>query len=466
QFLGGVDTELMLAGFAATGLTMLGIASVSILFSTLLKRSRDAIGLSYLTIIAYTGIGMLGKILTLNGVPFMSEPIGWSGAGPTLAELSAWINIGNPLVGMMDLTIAIRTATLAVRLPELLTAYAYFHGILALICILWSIVRLRAVALKQTVAGKAQKLPWWNPVRPVIGDLPMLWKELHIEGRIKLNWLGWGIVIALVVLTVGSGMVAMVVYFWNLRNMPDMQLPNLQSGINVWFRIAGTGVSLLMLLMVAVRASSCITHERERDTLDALLTTPMSAEAMLAAKLLGCLTGMRLGWLWLGAMLGTALVTGGLHPMAVPILIGAWLIYAVFHAMVGMWFSMVCQSSMRASVLTVLTVLFVGGGHWLVLGMCLYFPAALLMPGPQGNFLEYVAKFQAGMTPPIVFVICSYSWEDLARMHFDRDFFGPQLVVFSLIGLFLWAAGCVIFWYGLLLPKFRDLARREELMYQ
>ena len=45
-----------------------------------------------------------------------------------------------------------------------------------------------------------------------------------------------------------------------------------------------------------------ISQERDRDTLDALLTTPMTAESILSAKLLGCLTSMRLAWLWYGAM--------------------------------------------------------------------------------------------------------------------------------------------------------------------
>jgi ABC-type transport system involved in multi-copper enzyme maturation permease subunit len=465
QFLGGVDTELMLAGFAATGLTMLGIACVSILFSTLLKRSRDAIGLTYLALIAYCGVGTLGKAMAMNGARFMSEPLWIDGTGPTLADISEWFNIGNPHVCMIDVSIAIQKATLGTELPRLLTLYACFHGVLSAICIVWSIARLRAVALKQTVAGKTQKLPWWEPLRPVIGDLPMLWKELHIESRVKLNWLGWGILIALVLLTIGSGALVLLFYFWNVIHVGGGQLPELAQEINVWFRIAGTGVALLLLLMISVRAATCITHERERDTFDALLTTPMSTEAMLIAKLIGTLAGVRLGWLWLGAMVAVALLTGGLHPLAAPLLVGAWFIYAVFHAMIGLWYSMACQSSMRASVLTVLTVLFVGGGHWLLLGLCFYFPMAMMMAGGGREWIEYVIQFHLGMTPPFVLGYSAYSWENLVRMQADREF-GAKLMVFSLIGLFLWAVGCVIFWYGLLLPKFRDLTRREELIYE
>jgi ABC-type transport system involved in multi-copper enzyme maturation permease subunit len=465
QFVGGVDTQLMLFGFAGTGLTMLGIASVSILFSTLYKKPRDAIGWTYLVIVAYVSLATLGKILAESRVFFMSEKLWYGDSGPSLADVSEWINAGNPLAAIEEIRKAINRASLAADLPALLTTYAYFHGVLALVCIVWSIVRLRAIALKQTVSGTTQKLDWWEGYRPVIGELPMIWKELHIEGRMKLNWLAWGIVVVLVALTVGSGVLVISIYVWDtVFGMLDRGGQGLPHSMEWWFRIAGTGLACLMLLMVAVRASTCISSERDRDTFDALLATPMSAEAILAAKLLGCLTSLRMGWLWFGSMLAIALLTGGIHPLAVPIVIVAWFIYAVFFTMVGMWFSMVCRSSMRATVLSVLATLFLGGGHWLLMLLCCYFPFVFSVRAGPGEFMEYVAKFEAGMTPPCVIAFCSYSWENLAR-DFHRQEFWTEMIIFSLIGLFLWAMGCLILWYGILIPKFREITRREELIY-
>ena len=45
---------------------------------------------------------------------------------------------------------------------------------------------------------------------------------------------------------------------------------------------------------------------RERDTLDALITSPMSAHNMLLAKLIGNLSSMRFSWFWFGGMLAMA----------------------------------------------------------------------------------------------------------------------------------------------------------------
>src|SRR5208282_4105240 len=58
QFVGGVDPTLVLTGFAATAMTMLGLAGVSILNSVLFKRPRDAIAITYFYLIGYLGLGL------------------------------------------------------------------------------------------------------------------------------------------------------------------------------------------------------------------------------------------------------------------------------------------------------------------------------------------------------------------------------------------------------------------------
>ena len=485
QFIGGVDPQLMIASFVGTGLTMLGIASLSILLSTLFKRPRDAIGMTYLTLIAYMSIATTGMAMAQGRVWWMATevwfnddysilgiPLWHSPAAPTLADVSQVLNAGNPIAAGIDITMAINQVnramgrtTLAAELPSIVQRFAWFHLPLSLICIIWSIVRIRAIALTQTVGGTTAKVRWWQRYRPPVGELPMLWKESHIEGGMKLNWIAFIVIVLLVLVTLGSGLLVLGAHLWdNMIGFNNWH--RLRDNMNNWFRIAGTGVAMLMILHIAVRASTSISTERERDTFDALITTPMSCEAMLGAKLLGTLMSLRMGWLWFGSMMAIAILSGGLHLLAVPLVLMAWFVYAVSFTMVGMWFSMACKSSMRATVLTVITSLFVGGGHWLVMSLCFYIPVSMVMRnGGQGDFLTYMAQFEAGMTPPAVLFICAYSWEDLA-VNFNRHDKLGELVVFSLIGLFLWALACVILWYGVLVPKFRQLTRREELIYR
>jgi ABC-type transport system involved in multi-copper enzyme maturation permease subunit len=486
QLLGGVDSELMLSGFAAVGLTMLGIASVSILLSTLFKKPRDSISLTYLLLIAYAALACF--TLALRGANFMTTPIWFGESPPTLNDAADVLNAGNPIIGLADITFAIggmgrlgagRTSLAAV-LPGIIRRYAWFHLTLSTICIIWSIIRIRAIALKQTTAGTTVELRWWQRVRPSVGNFPMIWKEFFIEGGMKANWLVWLAVIVLVLLTLGTGLWVLGHHLWEIfsGNVPRWRGFNpwhsLSESMNIWFRITGTGVALLMLMVLGVRASTCITTERERDTFDALITTPMSAESILIAKLLGNLMSVRLGWLWLGSMLLLAVCTGAVHPVLVPLLIIAWFVYALVCTMIGMAFSMLCKSSLYSSVLTVLTTLVLGGGHWIITYCCGGSLFLVLILGaqrfggrdlsrPLEDIAKYGAEFLAGLTPPFVFAFSSFSWHQFHNDLNRREL--AELFAFCLLGLVLWTMVCVLVWFAILVPTFRRIARREELEY-
>ena len=66
------------------------------------------------------------------------------------------------------------------------------------------------------------------------------------------------------------------------------------------------------------------------------------------------------------------------------------------------------------------------------------------------------------MTPPFVVGVCSYWWEDVGQARGEF----AELLSFCLVGLFLWALACFIMWFGVLIPKFRQITRREELIYE
>jgi ABC-type transport system involved in multi-copper enzyme maturation permease subunit len=480
QFVGGVDTELMLAGFAWIGMTMLGLASISILLSTLFKKPRDAISLTYLLMLAY--ISVAGFAMVMSTQPWMATPI-WFGADPpTLAHATRVLNAGNPATTIMEVSMAINgrnfrgvRSDLATELPGILSRYAWFHFSLAVVCVVWSIVRLRAIALKQTSAGTTASLGWWQKLRPRVGNFPMLWKEVLIEGRVKINWLIWIAIIVLVLITFGSGLWIVGDYLLDVLSDRLPPFDRFRNNMNVWFRISGTFVSCLLLLMMGVRASTSITHERERDTFDALLTTPMGSDSMLMAKLVGNLLGIKLGWVWFGAILLLGVVSGGVHPLGVPIILAGCFVYGVAVTMIGLYFSIVARSSLHATVMTVLSLLFLGGGHWL-LTWCIGFPAfavlmmAVNLQGPNMMLMEaiqkiseYILKFQLGVTPPFVLGFCAFSWEELGRQNrfLERTYW--ELVGFSVLGLFLWTALSAILWFGLLAPTFRRYSRRIEL---
>jgi ABC-type transport system involved in multi-copper enzyme maturation permease subunit len=460
QFLGGVDPNLVLASFAATGLSAVGLASVSILNSVLYKRPRDAIAMTYFMAIAYLAIATVTYTFNrFSGYAIFAEPLVWFVEGsPTVGDVVNLFNSGNIIAVLGQVAEAGDRGTLATVIPDVLKAYTWFHGLVALVCIVWSILRLRRLALKQSY-GRTEKVRWHQRFRPPVGDLPVLWKELNIEGAIRVNWLGWIFVMLLVLLSLGIGVWIVLYFFWEAFFDPNAFRGDFFQAMNVWARIAGTGVACLTLLGVAVRASTTIRSEMDKDTFDALVTTPLPSNAILLAKFVGSLFSVRLGWFWLGSILGLALITGGLHVLALPLFLGAWMIYAVFFAMVGLWFSMVSRTTMRATVYTMLTTIGLSVGHWMIWMCCA--PLMFLLEMQRGtNIPEYLAKFQLGMTPPFVMGMLAYSHEDLEHNFTHREF--AEFLGFSVLGLFLWTMASLMLWFVMIGPKFRQLTRRDQ----
>jgi hypothetical protein len=164
--------------------------------------------------------------------------------------------------------------------------------------------------------------------------------------------------------------------------------------MNAWVRIVGTGVACLLVLGVAVRAAAGVSGERARRTLDGLLVTPLSTAEILSAKALGSLAAVRWAWAWLGLIVSLALFSGGLSLTAVFLLALAWLVYAGFAAVVGLYFSVVCRGTVRAMLAAVLAVLVVTSYPWLLVS------TRDLIRDPFRTWLDPVFRFGPLLSPP------------------------------------------------------------------
>jgi ABC-type transport system involved in multi-copper enzyme maturation permease subunit len=444
QFLGGVDPTLVVAGFAATALTALGLAGLSIVNSVVVRRARDAILLTYLEATGY---------LILSGLSwFLLVPRGWamfpstsSWTSPvTLQGVVKGLNAGNLIAAMVRLSNQVAAGgRLEAILPGLLRDYAVFHGVLALACSTWALLRLRATALTQN-EEKRHSLFRGLSSRPSLRGQPIMWKELYVEPGLRWHWLGR---LVLVLLIVASFVPVAVILYESLDGGRGFR--NLPRAMNVWVRLVGTAVASLLLLAVAVRAAGSLTGERERQTYDALLTTPLDSDAILWGKWVGSILGMRRGWWWLGAIWTLGLLTGGLHFFALPFLVGAFLVYAAFLASLGSWFSVFSRSSQRATLWTLLSTVGAAFGHWLIWLLCL----------PLGRFqaADGILKFQAGLTPPFALGgYLSFSYQDL----YWED--AGELLLWALFGLLIWSVAAAVIWHAAS-ARFRFLSGRTNL---
>lgn len=348
QFLGGVDPDLVLASYAATLATVASVACLGTLFSVLVRRGRDAILLTYLCIFGYfVSWGVQFAIpISWRSFPSVSSPV-------TLQNVLDWYNAGNILYVTTSIGYLGRRSgvTLSDALPAALTGYLIFHVSLALVCAGWAVLRLRAVALKETY-GKARKLRLGVRLfgRPAVGEKPMVWKEVFAEPGLRLHWLGRIVVLLLVL----SSFVPVIFIFNEYLDPRVFWGPSpaelLAVSMNVWGRIVGAMVATFLLLGVAVRAAGSITGERDRQTLDSLLTSPLDSNAILYGKWLGAVTSVRRGWFWLAAIYGLTFVCGGLNFVGLLAVIVAWFVYAGFAALLGLWFSAKYRTTMRATV--------------------------------------------------------------------------------------------------------------------
>jgi ABC-type Na+ efflux pump permease subunit len=453
---GGVSVELLICGFAATAVTMLSLASLSILQSVYAKRVRDALIRTYAIMIGYFAlwglIFLFREFLRLDG----QTP---AAVFEIINGFLAIYNTGNPTVTLYELVTEVKMAGAFGTKPfELLGSYSLFHGIVALWCLTLAIVRLRAVYLRQAfgsdrsrnrrnllvravafpldcvrrilnIGGRKandnavpewkrndakerahigavsendpSRLGWrerlrrplWRRRRRPCGERPMLWKEYYFERVIRLGVLGE---LAFVLL-------ALVCFIPMFITSGVAVLEMMQQGygvdsmfhgrMNQVIRLVGTALAGFVIVGTGVRAASSIGAEQNRQTFETLMATPLSNFDILAAKWLGSALSQR----WMFALLLTvwvlATVALGLHWLALPLVLLVLGVLVAFVTSLGLALATVSKTSGRAATTLVIFLMALSGLPWLIMDDEDNRPAANILSPPR---LLYAAAFWQG----------------------------------------------------------------------
>lgn len=448
QLLGGVDPEVLLAAYAVTVLTVGSLAALSILNSVYLRKVRDAIVITYLTSIVYVFLSLTSLLLVQPSWGMAKLDLSFGLEWLTVEELVGWFNAGNLLGGLILVGAMGGGAALLNSFPGLLRNYALFHGLVMVGCTAWAVARVRGVALKQvTVKAKKNTRSWFGFSRPAVGAQPMVWKEVFVEPNLKLNWMGRVVVLLLMILSFVPAFLILWFFFseggWSAGHWEELHW-----SMNIWVRIVGTLAACLLLLAVGIRAAGSLGSERERQTLDSLLTSPLENDAILYGKWLGSLLSQRWTGIWLALIYGLGLVTGGVHLLALPFLAIAWLVYAAFLAGLGLWYSVRCKRTMQAHVATVVTAVLLGIGPWLIQSCCcmpLFF-AASSYASEMYKFWEQVMLFVGfGLTPPGTLGVMAFQGQEFDN-HLLNEGYAIEIPVFILIGLALYSVAAWVMW--------------------
>jgi ABC-type transport system involved in multi-copper enzyme maturation permease subunit len=429
---GGVDPMLVLAGFAASAMTMASLAALSILFSVYAQKARHAIVLTYATAALYFAVTYFSPALVndplvgnMNLIPGTTNF--------TYGELLSALGIGNILLALRRLQEDWQAGiSIAVALPVILARYTIFHGCIALVCTAWAVARIRITTLAQRPQKVRQPLQAREPrrpkalkprVRPAVGDLPMVWKELYTGRTSPLSRIGRRAIIALAFLSFVP-----LLWFWAdlvLDKLggagtidPGNPWQNLIHSVLTWVRVEGAFVACLGLVVVALNAASSVSGERDHGTWDSLLSTSLGVGEILSPKRLGSVFSARWLVLWLCLVWLLGALHGGLNLWRLPVLLLAWAIYAACAAALGLYLSIRCGSSLRASMWTLALIAGMALGPALLGTMLELEKLAPETSGP--GYTVFVSLVQYGLAPQTALNALASPQSDFWRFQFAR----------------------------------------------
>jgi ABC-type transport system involved in multi-copper enzyme maturation permease subunit len=479
QFFGGIDPELVLAGFVATIMLVLSLAAISIAASVMSRKARDAIALTYLLAVAYVlASGIVYVLFTAPPLRWTVDVIGYSIASEDIAYPFV---TGNPFF-MVPYILETRGRG-GIDLFTALGHFTLFHAIVIALFVGWAGWRLRAIALVQMFGGgrrpllrrifprrvqekatasRSRRPAKTSIFRPEVGNSPVLWKEVFVDTGLRLSGFGRLVVLGLIALSfVPAGFV-----FWFTIVDPGPwasgrswagRWDDFGQGMNAYLRAAGTVAASLVFLAVAIRGAGAISGERDRHTWDALLTTPLSAKAIVWGKWWGCILGMRWAWAWIFGIWMLCMAAGGVHPVMFPAAVISVAVYASGFAWIGLFCSLHCRTTLRSTMAAILMSVFCGGGYFLVFVLCCVIPLSFdrSMSGDVG---DVITSFFCSFSPSV-----NLAWLPIREFHrrevdwIDGDIpYAP----FWILGLLAWG-GLSFILSNACINKFRQIANRQ-----
>jgi ABC-type transport system involved in multi-copper enzyme maturation permease subunit len=349
----GVQPLALLCMVAVTVLPLLALGSASILASVWCRQTRDAVlGLYAAATVMFLLLWFVGGgIFNYFNPLFVLQP-GWGSSVdlPLLAYRLGWSAVG--------------------------------WGGIAAVCLALSVWRMRPAYIRQMEGeGKKKKVTWWRVNRTAVSDNPIPWKERHVDGLAPHNILRriptWLAVLAVFVGTTVSSLFILALFLpANLRldqllqHLVHLEFsqalalitpPPMGASPADAFFLQSLLVMLVASLVVGIRCSGAVSGERERQTWEALLLTPLTSRQLIRGKLWGIIGS---SYLYLLAYAVPGLAFAAIAGPTAFFWTGLWLavtwLAMYFVGAAGIWCSVRSRTSWR-SLLGTLGIGYVGG---------------------------------------------------------------------------------------------------------
>lgn len=429
ELLGGIAPTAILGSFASSGFLALMLGGLSIVSSVHSRTTFGAIVGSYILFVA---LGILFGILS----SFCSVAIFYGTRGnPALAELLNVLLLA--LIAWGTVYACCRMAITGLRAVKVWEHQAYSPA-----------VAVHPLVQQESIESKKEAAHWHNAPKRSPGNYPLLWKESRFgqffpDARTEVG------VLALILLAfMGTG--AALAYISQVGG---------QGPLPREAQVFGRGVGMVLLwvalFLTAISAAGRVARERQQQTLESLLTLPVSHFDILFAKWVGSLSNISLLWALLGAIYAICWLLSGMSIYSVLMIVPAVVVYSAFAATVGLWFSITQATALRAAMCSILVWLAVLIGPGLISGM-----VAGRFAVPDGSWPESLAEWALsfmsdGLSPNKVLWNLCFRTEELTSARDGANVI--QRIVMGLAGLHYYVLATIVLWLATI-ARFRAMS--------
>ena len=306
---GGVPISSVFTAFGVAALAALTVGSVAITLAVLRQGGRKAVYVFMIVVAGYLVASYAVDRLIRVGRQATASSSIVVGAGGTLSESTTpsggqttWLTPLHPLLVLESAIDNVnyrppdpddlldRPWPIRFYLSNPLGAFAALTGLISTALILWSGLRVRAVA-----SGEGRWMAWLRRAlhlpglgaekrRPprLVWQNPIAWREANARGRGLAAVLGQ---LIFVCVAVGLGVAVLVAH--HTGTLPDFGAGDKLWAFQAWL-LTLLLVELAVIVLVAIYMSAgAVSKEREDGTLDLLLTTPITPRYFIWGKLRG-----------------------------------------------------------------------------------------------------------------------------------------------------------------------------------
>jgi ABC-type transport system involved in multi-copper enzyme maturation permease subunit len=284
---GGLEPVALFAFAAVTLIQLFLVGSASVLASVWCRTTRDAVIGLYLVLVA-AAVLLFGVLQWWFGLDLsFLDPL-----EPIL------LAIGRPEAEQLH------------EVGQRLLWLAASYGLIGVVCLALAVWRLRPAYVRQ-IEGEGKKKPqrWWRATRAAIPDNPVPWKERQVDGLAPINALRviptWLVMLAIFLTTTASSLA--ILWFFQPPGATLPELVTLAARLDFerlaesimttapspvvtgLFSLQSILALLISSLVVGIRCSGTISGEREKQTWEALLLTPLTSKQLIGGKMWGIL---------------------------------------------------------------------------------------------------------------------------------------------------------------------------------